>query len=178
VPSTLSFSQFFCSSLTNCQAQRKVLTFSQVILTNRAFSQCFHKDCLLSLSQCSLIYPAKSASLARHQAFSSPKNSVIHKCSPVLFSTWLLHQDSSSFSLFGASMQLHSSSSFALPSFLYTFTHKTSHAQPCSRHGENIHRQKSGRLIIPKHTLKARVFTLCGNPLSCYNGLDWKPVVK
>jgi hypothetical protein len=33
-------------------------------------------------------------------------------------------------------MQLHSFSSFAPPSFLYTFTHKTSHAQPCSRHGE------------------------------------------
>jgi hypothetical protein len=33
---------------------------------------------------------------------------------------------------------------------------------------KNIRRQKSGRLIIPKHTLKARVFTLCGDPLSCY----------
>jgi hypothetical protein len=38
-------------------------------------------------------------------------------------------------------MQLHSSSSFAPPSLLHTHTHKMSHAQPCSRHGENIRRQ-------------------------------------
>jgi hypothetical protein len=34
---------------------------------------------------------------------------------------------------------------------------------------KNIRRQNQDDLIIPKHTLNARVFTLGGNPLSCYN---------
>jgi hypothetical protein len=42
---------------------------------------------------------------------------------------------------------------------------------------KNICRQNQDGLIIPKHTLNARVFTLGGNPLSCYTIRDsrnWK----
>jgi len=39
---------------------------------------------------------------------------------------------------------------------------------------KNICRQNQDGLILPKHTLNARVFTQCGNPLWCDNDLQMK----
>jgi len=132
--------QFFCSGLTDCQAQRKVLTFSQATLPHQAFSMLPHTFPPLSPSMLSSLPGQKSASPPFTELLFL-QNSV----TPNSFFCFVLHLASPSRLLllfhFGASMQLHSSSSFAPPSFLYTFSHKTSHAQPCSHHGENIRRQ-------------------------------------
>jgi hypothetical protein len=66
-------------------------------------------------------------------------------------------------------MQLHSSSSFAPPSLLHTHPHKRPMHSHAAVMEKNIHRQNQDGLIIPKHTFNARVFTLGGNPFSCYS---------
>jgi len=84
--------------------------------------------------------------------------SVLHPASPSNFS---------SFPPFGASMQLHSSSSFAPPSLLHTHSHKRPMHSHAAVMEKNIRRQNQDGLNIPKHTLNAWVFTQCGNPLWC-----------
>jgi hypothetical protein len=66
-PLSLSL-KFFCSSLTDYQAQRKVLAFSQAILVNRAFPLHVHKDrffCLPNLSRSANHLPPKLSFLPK-----------------------------------------------------------------------------------------------------------------
>jgi len=106
------------------------------------------------------------------------QNSVTPKRSPVLFSTWLLHQDSSSFSLFrriNATPLLFIIRAAFIPVHLHTQNVPCTAMQPSwKKHPP----PKSGWLIIPKHTLKARAFTLCGNPLLCYTTCLDKPTLE
>ncbi len=125
--------QFFCSSLTDYQAQRKVLNIQP------GYSSFFQASSPGTLSLG--LFGKRSSFLPSTELLLLSRNPSHPTRSHVPFSTKLLHQASSSLSTFGASMSLHSSSSFAPPSLLHTHTQKMFHVQPCSRHGENIRRQ-------------------------------------
>jgi hypothetical protein len=153
-----------------CQAQWKFLTFNQATHT-LSFLYLFTRIAPLHPPPSLfflLSHHQKSASLSFTELLLLSKTpshlSVLPFYSTLTFPIKFFPP----FPPFGASMQLHSSSSFVPPSLLHTYSHKCpmhSHAPVMEK---NIRRQNQDDLIIPKHTLNARVFTLGGNPLLCY----------
>jgi hypothetical protein len=121
--------------------------------------------------------------LSNHQKFASLSFTELlllsKNCHTQASSRSVLHQASpSSFSSLSTFRRINAAPLLFIIRAAFTLAHpltQTSHAQPCSRHGENIRRQNQDDLITPKHTLNARVFTLCRNPLLCYRGF-WTKV--